>query len=399
MMKYDVVIVGGGVIGCSSAYYLSKAGVSVAVIERQQLNCGASGRNAGSLHFQLEHRLIHNEEHLKAQLPSMIPLTLAAIKQWKSLEEELECEIGLAMSGGLMVAETDEQVQLLKHKADIENKYGLEVELLSASETASIAPYLSPNVKASLYCKEEGHCNPRLLTPAFARKAKSLGAEFLTQTSVKAMTRSKEGWKITCCADGDPNACFDIEAGKILNAAGAWAHEVAALANIHIPIFPIALTMSVTESVPVFLNHLIQHVGRKLSMKQVEDGNVLIGGGWSAKLQQQNGKWTSEAPANISMKSLKGNLNAAAETIPVVKQLHLLRTWTGITGVTADQLPVIGEITQAPGFYVAAGGSGFTYGPLYASLLSEEIVGGKASEFLKAYSPARFGHMNMYMGA
>ncbi|NIB40301.1 FAD-binding oxidoreductase [Pseudomaricurvus alkylphenolicus] len=400
MRNYDVAIIGGGVIGCASAYFLAKAGVSVAIIERGQLNAGASGRNAGSLHFQLEHRLIHNETHLKAQLPHLIPLTLAAIEQWNTLEDELSCDIGLSMSGGVMVAETSEQIRLLERKAKLENRYGLAVELLSAEETLARAPYLGETVQAALYCREEGHCNPRLLTPAFARKAEALGADFFTDTAVMGLDKVGAGWNVSSRIRPGEKASerLEIRAEKVLNASGAWAHEIAAMANIHLPIFPVALMMSVTEPVPVFLKHMVQHVGRKLSLKQVEDGNLLIGGGWSARLQQHAGKWISNAPAKLSLDALKSNLGVASEIVPAVNQLHLLRTWTGITGVTADQLPIVGQVDQTPGFYVAAGGSGFTFGPLYARLLSEEILTGLPSEALQPYSPARFGHVNMYMG-
>ena len=98
------------------------------------------------------------------------------------------------------------------------------------------------------------------------------------------------------------------------------------------------------------------------------------------------------------MQSVYSNLSTAAAVIPAIESLHLLRTWTGTTGVTPDQLPILGEISQAPGFYVAAGGSGFTYGPSYARQMSELILSGKTSFPIDAYSPNRFGHINMFMG-
>jgi sarcosine oxidase subunit beta len=170
------------------------------------------------------------------------------------------------------------------------------------------------------------------------------------------------------------------------------------MANLHLPVFPVGLIISVTEKVPAIMDHLIQHVGRKLSLKQVDDGNLLIGGGWSARLPQTNGKWQADYRAVLDIGELKKNLATARDVMPLLEDVHVLRSWTGTTGITPDQLPIIGDIAQAQGFYVAVGGSGFTYGPTYAKLLAELILHGNTSFPITAYSPNRFGHMNMFMG-
>ncbi|MGH8034877.1 MAG: FAD-dependent oxidoreductase, partial [Lysobacterales bacterium] len=116
MADYDIAIIGGGLIGCSSAYYLSKSGARVVVLERGQINQGASGQNAGSLHFQLEHRLIQNLELQVRELEYYVGLARLAIEQWQGIDVELGCDNQLSMNGGLMVAETPEQVALLERK-------------------------------------------------------------------------------------------------------------------------------------------------------------------------------------------------------------------------------------------------------------------------------------------
>ncbi|BFM09023.1 NAD(P)/FAD-dependent oxidoreductase [Halioxenophilus aromaticivorans] len=396
MQKADVAIVGAGIIGCACAYYLARAGLSVVVIDRDQINSGASGRNAGSLHFQLEYRLIQNQEALHTQLPHLIPLTLAAIEQWKSLDKELGADIGLGMSGGMMLAETSQQVSILERKAEVENKYGLAVTLLDKNQTLAKAPYLSDSINAALFCEFEGHCNPRLLTPAFSRAAAELGVDFSVESLVQRVDRRSGKWHLQVQKE---NTTSTVVVEHVVNAAGAWAHEFGLKANVHLPIFPVPLMMSVTESTPKFLNYLIQHVGQKLSLKQVADGNVLIGGGWSSRLKGDGIAKTVAREADIELSQLKANLRVASNTIPALKKLNLLRTWTGITGVTADQLPLVGGIKAAPGMHVAAGGSGFTYGPIYAKLLSESILTGREPELIAPYSPNRFSHINMFMGA
>ncbi len=396
MADYDIAVIGGGLIGCASAYYLAKSGVRVVVLERGQINQGASGQNAGSLHFQLEHRLIQNLEVQVRELEYYVGLARMSIALWQGIEAELGCSTELSMRGGLMVAETPAEIALLERKLQIEQSQGLGVELLDGEAVRKLAPYLSNRVQAALYCASEGHSNPRLLTPAYARKAVDLGASLIIDATVSEVRRAAGRWHITFGDSAGKRQ--QISCGALLNAAGAWAVDIAAMARLHLPLFPVGLTMNATEKTEPQIPHLIQHVGRKLSLKQTEDGNLLIGGGWRAHLRQREGRWSRAESPDMALDSVIGNLRTAAEIVPMVSSLRLLRTWTGTTAITPDQLPVLGEVPQAPGFFVAAGGSGFTYGPAYAFLMSELMLTGTSSYPLAPFSPARFNGLNAFMG-
>jgi len=403
MTDFDITVIGGGLIGCATASYLSQAGARVLLLERGQINQGASGQNAGSLHFQLEHRLIQNLDVQQRELEFYVGLARLSIQDWLRLDASLDCDSQLAMHGGLMVAETTEQAALLERKSAIEQSQGLSVEMLDGNQARQLAPYLSATVVAALHCPDEGHCNPRLLTPAFARKAAAQGTHIRTGTQVNAIARDGADWRVTFNtmvgeASGHGSTSQQVRCKMILNAAGAGAAEVAALANLHLPLFPVGLTMNATEKVAPVVRHLIQHVGRKLSLKQTDDGNLLIGGGWSARLRQSKGKWMAQRSPQLLWDSVVANLRTAADVVPLVKDLNLIRTWTGTTCITADQLPVLGEVAKTPGFFVAAGGSGFTYGPTYARLMSELMLTGQSSYSLEPFSPARFGGLNAFMG-
>ncbi len=187
----------------------------------------------------------------------------------------------------------------------------------------------------------------------------------------------------------------------MLIAAGAWSAEVAAKANLHVPLFPIALTMNVSERLSPFMPHLVQHVGRRLSMKQAHAGNVLIGGGWPARLRQKNGAFDLSQPPELVPESLRGNLCAAIRTVPRTADVNLIRSWTGITAVTPDQLPVAGEFPTMRGLFCAAGGSAFTLGPTLARLVADQMLDRNRSEaerLLAVASPARFQSLNTFMG-
>ncbi len=397
MAHYDAIVIGAGLTGVATAFYLAKGGASTLVLERQQINRGASGQNAGSLHFQLEHRLIENAEDHVEGLSFYAALARRAITDWRSLELDLGENIELEMTGGLMLAESAAQMSQLEHKASIESAQGLDVNLLDRAEVRSKAPYLSDSITGALYCPDEGHCNPRLLSHAFARKSESLGARFQMQTEVTMLQRESNRWLVTTRRGAEAES-QEHTADIVVNAAGAWSAQIALMANLHLPLFPVGLMISVTEKVPAIMDHLIQHVGRRLSLKQVDDGNLMIGGGWSARLPQAHGKWQSDSRAILNIGELQKNLATACSVMPLIADLHVLRSWTGTTGITPDQLPIIGDIAQAQGFYVAVGGSGFTYGPTYAKLLAELILCDETSFPITAYSPNRFGHMNKFMG-
>jgi len=397
MSQLDALVIGGGLTGIATAYYLAKGGATVTVAEKDQLNRGASGRNAGSLHFQLEYRLMEHEGTLDKELAHYAALAQISIADWKHLETELRQPIGLVMHGGLMIAETAEQIAKLERKAAIERAQGVSVELLDREGVLSLAPYLSDSVLGALCCPDEGHCNPRLLTHAYARESESMGVNITTGTTVEDLRRDGGLWYATLRSPERGSWC--VKADNIINAAGTWSGYVAAKAGITLPIYPVALMMTVTEKLPPMMNHLLQHVGRKLSLKQTDDGNLLIGGGWLARLPDKSQWLEKNYRAEIDMIGLAQNLKTAQQVMPVVEQVAVLRCWTGTTALTNDQLPIIGASKTAPRFFTAVGGSGFTYGPTYARLLSELILQGESSFPLDPYSPDRPGLHATQQGA
>ena len=175
----------------------------------------------------------------------------------------------------------------------------------------------------------------------------------------------------------------------MLVAAGAWSTEILAPYGVRVPLEPVALGMNVTERCMPVVHHLVQHVGQRLSVKQVEAGNVLIGGGWPASLPARPdlGPDPQVRPRESAM---IGNAAIAIHVVPALAGLHLIRTWCGIASVSPDHLPVLGPVAALPGVFIAAGESSFTLGPTYARLVSELICLGQASMPLHLYRPSRF---------
>lgn len=383
----DTLVIGGGLLGSAVAYYLAKAGSSVLLVEKDQINRQASGQNAGSLHFQLEYRMIENGEDAANKAAEAMPLHLHAQHAWAGLEAELGAPVGVVQHGGFMVAETPQQVERLARKVALEQASGLETGLLDGDEVRRRAPYLGPSILAAAFCPSEGKADPRRCSLAYANAAVRLGAQLRTRSGVAAIARARHGWNVTL-EDGSVQ-----RAATIVITAGAWSGRVAQMAGTVLPVSPVGLTMTATARSAPLVRHLVQHAGRRLSMKQTVEGNVLIGGGWPARLHHEHGLIDLERKPELLLASLAGNMAAAAAVVPGVAHLPVLRVWTGMTALVADQLPLIGEVPRAAGAFIATGGSAFTLGPTYARVLANKVLG-RPDEFdVSRYDPNRFGSL------
>jgi sarcosine oxidase subunit beta len=376
----DVLVVGGGILGCSVAYYLARGGSDVLLIERGEINGQASGRNAGSLHVQMLSHFLRQDDPLASELAGRpLGLHLAGVAEWSALAGEIPDPIELHVQGGLMVATNPDQLELLLHKIKLEQRLGIPVTLLDSEALAERAPYLAPGTLAAAFCSAEGRLNPALATPAIARAASRLGARLCAQCRLVALESSPQGF-LAHTAQGS------IHADKVINAAGPWADEVAAMLGFHLPVERFVLQMNVTEPVPHFLPHLVQHVGARLSLKQASNGNVIIGGGWPGRLDETN-------QPHLLLESIRANLAVACDLVPCLSGLSLLRSWPGIVGRIGDGNPVLGAMPGMPGFLQALGiPNGYTLGPICGRLVAELALGLAPSHDISLFSPQRFYH-------
>jgi glycine/D-amino acid oxidase-like deaminating enzyme len=374
----DVLVVGGGILGCSVAYYLAREGSDVLLIERGEINGQASGRNAGSLHVQMLSHFLRQDDPLATELAGRpLGLHLAGVAEWSTLVGEIPDPIEMHVDGGLMVATNPAERELLLHKIELEQRLGIPVTLLDSDALAERAPYLAPGLPAAAFCAAEGRLNPTLATPAIARAASRFGARLCPQHRLLGLESSAQGF----LAHTEQGA---IHAGKVINAAGPWADEVAAMLGFHLPVERFVLQMNVTEPAPRFLPHLVQHVGARLTLKQASNGNIIIGGGWQGRLDQTD-------QAHLSIESIRGNLAVACDLVPCLSGLNLLRTWPGIVGRIGDGNPVLGAMPGMPGFLQALGiPNGYTLGPICGRLVAELAVGRAPSHDISLFSPQRF---------
>ena len=361
---YDVIVIGGGIAGAATAYFLAADGVSTLLLERHDLNTQASGANAGGLHGQIPFEPFAQEGDawLEAFSP-VIGLLAEAVALWRELPAMLGADLEVALTGGLIVAATDSDMRLLERKAAIERRHGLDVEILDRETLRDFAPYLADSMIGGAFCASEGNANPLRATPAFAARARQLGARIRTQTNVVGLSRRGDGY----VAHTDRG---DFECARVVNAAGADAGRIAGMLGVNLHVEGEPIQASVTERVAPLIPHLLYFTGAMLTLKQTAQGTLIIGGGWPAALDPL------QRPV-VDADSLARNLAVAVDVVPALASVHVVRSWAGVVNGTHDWKPILGECPGVPGFYIVFfPWVGFTAGPL-AGRIAASLVQGK----------------------
>lgn len=364
-MKTDVLIVGGGLAGSATAYYLAREGVAVTLIERGSLNGRASGANAGSIHVQIPF-----PEYVELGLgwargfAPVLPMMRDSVAMWAGLGDELGIDLEVALTGGLLVAETAEQLRLVAEKAALERAHGIETRMLDRAELRALAPYVAPRMIGAAFCAGEGKANPLKAGPAFAAAARRAGATILADTPLLALAWDGQGYSARTPAG-------PVQARRVVNAAGADAAAVGRMLGLDLAIEGFPLQVSVTEPVAPLVAHLLYSAAGKLTLKQMANGTCLIGGGWPSHLR---------ADGNLALNpaSLASNLATATATVPALAGARIARSWPAIVNGTADWRPLLGEAPGHPGFFLQLfPWMGFTAGPIAARTVADLVLGRK----------------------
>jgi len=374
----DTLVIGGGVAGSCLAYWLAREGIETLVVERDDVNLQASGANAGSLHVQLlSFDFGDNAPPGGNRAADTLPLGPASIALWQEIQRDTGKDLEIKITGGLMLAETERDVAFLKAKIGLEKSRGIETELLGANELRRLEPAVGDVAIAAEWCPGEGKINPLLATYAVVARAKALGARFRRGSDVQAIAREGTGYRVATSRG-------EIRARRIVNAAGPWAAEVASLLGIGLPVRGAPLQMIVTEATAPTLTCLVAHAARHLTLKQAASGAFLIGGGWTAGLDER------QKLSRALRSSVEGNLWVASRVVPALAHLHVLRIWAGMN-VNIDRAPILGEVPGLPGFYNCVSSNGYTLAPVLARLTAEMMSGRQTSLPVEPYSLRRFG--------
>lgn len=376
--QYDVAVVGGGATGCATAYYAARRGARVVLLDRQDLNTEASGRNAGSLHGQIQHEpFLHlGEEWARSWLPAL-DLLRGSLELWDGLSAELGVDLEVKKKGGLLVADHPDQLADIERKVALERSIGIDSRMLTRDEVHALAPWASDSVVGGELCPIEGKANPLVTGPSYARAAVRHGATVRGGVGVESIEADGSGYRLTTTAG-------DLHADKVVVATGDAMREFGRRLGVNLPVTSEAVQVSVTERVEPLVEHLVYYAGGKLTFKQSSTGTLLIGGGWPAR-RDETGAWV------MNPDSLRENLRIAVRVAPVVGGVKLLRTWVGVGNGTPDQRPVLGELPHHPGLFVGIYPyMGFTASPLMGRTLAELATGETPALDLAPFDPMRF---------
>jgi sarcosine oxidase subunit beta len=373
IQKSDVAIIGGGLMGCSTAFFLAQRGLSAMVLETDKVGRQASGTNFGNVRRQ-------------GRPIAQLPLANRAIRIWRQSRELLGADVEYLQSGHMRVCFRDrpENIGKMEDYAKLAREEGLDLELLTSNALREKFPWLGADVLAGSYSPTDGHANPRLAAPAFARAAARLGAQIVEDTQIIHAEKRGDDFYLTA-QDGR-----EFAAPILLITAGAWAGKIAGWFGEETLITPRAPTMSVTEPVPYAIAPAVGVMTpdevETVYFRQVARGNIVLGGSTRAA------SYPDQYRAYVEPQNTMTQFEHLRRLAPALANLQVIRVWTGIEGYTQDSLPIMGPSAKVSGLFHAFGfsGSGFQIGPGVGETMAELIATGATAIPLAPYSVTRF---------
>jgi sarcosine oxidase subunit beta len=367
----DVIIAGGGIMGASTAFFLRQRGVSVILLERGLTGQQASGVNFGNVRRQ-------------GRFLAQLPLSMRAHAIWQRLPELIGEDAEYLQSGHLRCAYQPEQVEVLEKYAREARHYGLELEMLGEQDIRRRYPLLGREVIAGSLAAQDGHANPRLAAPAFARAAARAGAHIIENTEVLAIEKDGLDFRATCAGGRE------YRAPSLLVASGAWGDKMAAQFGEPVPMAVRGPQMGVTEPVPYVIGPAIgvavKSITESLYFRQVKRGNIVFGGCGRGPADPLTRR------AYVLPEHTLAQFRQMARLAPAVAKLNIIRVWSGIEGYMQDDLPVMGPSGRVSGLHYAFGfsGHGFQLGPGVGVVMAELIATGATSTPIEPFAIGRF---------
>lgn len=363
----DVIVIGGGFHGTSSAFHLASRGAKVTLLEAEYCARHASGVNAGGVRTLGRHY-------------AEVPLARASLDLWHRLPDLIGEDGTFVASGQLQVAETPQELDKCRARVAELNALGYRHEVIvDAQQVRDIAPRLARHVVGGIWVKDDGYAVPFRTVIAFRHAAQRLGAQFREFTPAQRVERVGDRWQVTT-----PYGVFT--APWLVNAAGAWAGDFAAQAGDSVPMKPGGLMLMITQRVPHFIDPVLGATGRPLSFKQFGNGTVLIGGGLRCKAD------AVDHHGEVDFARLPSSAKTVTDLFPHLAGVNVVRAWAGVEAFMPDDIPVIGPSVNAPQLIHIFGFSahGFELGPVGGQVVAELVIDGKSSLPISPFAVDRF---------
>jgi sarcosine oxidase subunit beta len=369
--KSDVLIVGGGFMGSASAFFLCQRGHSVTLLERDQIGQYASGVNFGNVRRQGRHL-------------AQLDLANRSWALWKRLPQLIGEDLEFLPSGHMRVCYDEALIDDLHAYAAAPEARELDLEVIAGKALHERFPFLGPEVKGGSYAPHDGHANPRLAAPAFARAAVRAGARVEEGVEVLDVQKVAGEFQVTT-ADGRL-----FTAANLLITAGAWGSKLSEQFGEAVPLETHGPQMAVTEPVPYSLPTVIGVYTKVpeevIYFRQIERGNIVIGGGYRSRPDMLTRR------AHVEPRSTLNQIQQMRRLLPAAVNLNIIRVWSGIESYTPDSLPVIGASGKVDGLFYAFGfcGHGFQLGPGVGDVMAELISTGQTSTHIAPFDIRRF---------
>ncbi|MCH5547710.1 FAD-binding oxidoreductase [Pseudomonas syringae pv. syringae] len=365
LIETDAIVIGGGIVGASAALTLALKGKRVALLERDFCGSHSSGVNYGGVRRQ-------------GRPLSQLPLSQRAHQIWGNLRELIGIDGEYQRSGHLKLARSEQDMNALRAYAEASQGFGLDLQLLDRDQLRARYPWAGDVAVGASLCADDGHANPRLVSPAFARAARQAGALVFEQAPVSDVSHDGNVFVVTTASG------LTLRATWLLNCAGAWAAALAAQFNEPVPMYSGYPAMLVTEPLPMFMDVSTGVEGGGIYARQVARGNCVLGGGQGFALDPARARPGQAAVLDI--------LRNAVELYPPLAGAQAIRTWSGTEGYLPDREPVLGPSLNRPGLLHGFGfaGAGFQIGPAAGEALAEWVCDGASRISLDAFSIGRF---------
>jgi len=367
--SYDVVIIGGGIIGCSVAFELAKRKHSdVLVIEREYLTSGATGRCGAGI---------------RQQWGSVLNATLAVESThiFENLEEYTGYKenCGLNQGGYLLVAYTEKEWEQFHKNLEVQHSVGIDSYAVDLDGVKEIVPHINTqDMYGACFCAKDGHADPFHCTFAYAKAAMRMGVDIETYTTVTGLIAENNRIHSVITNRGE------IRANTVLNCTGGHAGLIAAMAGDELPIHPERHQILITEPVAHIMDPMVMSFHRQFYVQQTPHGSVIMGIGDPAE------------PVSLNIRSSWQYLELCAhlitQTLPAFRELRVVRQWAGLYDMSPDRYPIINEAKKAEGFITIAGlsGHGFMVAPRLAILIANNLTGQEDDLDINLFSADRY---------